>query len=392
MAFSLRVGITVVALIAPEIMIYWAMRQWVAARNVSKKYHSMCIIQFLGWNCFQMSIIEYKWTMTHGFFAAMGGFVLLKDGEEPRTLFIDNIEHQQELESCLRNGDIHITEAEIKDRSKSDILAKAFVIIQTGWFLLQCIARRVEHIPVTKLELVTLAFAALNFLTYALWWEKPFSVNCPYRIRVSEREISLECATKEGGENVPNSTVRNHNIPNAINSMVEVLKLIRKTPRAILDGVSALSKIMGQDFEFRERGKKGVPTFYSGQGRDSTYSQATILGASGVAMLFGAIHCIGWSFEYPSHIEKVLWRISSVSITAAPPLCFAGNVIIQTCYSRLNVSHRLQNWLNPILMLSFTVLYVLSRLALFVLALSSLRSLQYGEYQTVEWTTFIPHI
>lgn len=339
-----------------------------------------------------MSIVEYKWTMTHGFFAAMGGFVLLKDGEQPRTLFIDNIEHQQELESCLRNGDIHITEAEIKDRSKSDILAKAFVIIQTGWFLLQCIARRVVHIPVTKLELVTLAFAALNFLTYALWWEKPFSVDCPYRIRVSEREISLEAATKEGGGNVPNSTVRNHNIADTINFMVEVPKLIRKAPRAILDGISALSKIIGQDFEFRERGKTGVPTFYSGQGRDSTYSQATILGASGVAMLFGAIHCIGWSFEYPSRIEKVLWRISSVSITAAPPLCFAGNVVIQTCYSRLNVSHKLQNLLNPILMLSFTVLYVLSRLALFVLALSSLRSLQYGEYQTVEWTIFIPHI
>ena len=58
-----------------------------------------------------------------------------------------------------------ITEKEIRDKSKGDVLSKSLVILQTGWFIMQCIARAVEHLPVTELELVTVAFATLNFVT-----------------------------------------------------------------------------------------------------------------------------------------------------------------------------------------------------------------------------------
>ena len=40
----------------------------------------------------------------------------------------------------------------------------------------------------------------------------------------------------------------------------------------------------------------------------------------------------------------------------------------------------------------FAVLYVLSRVALLVIAFMSLRSLPPGAYETVHWTTFIPHV
>jgi len=36
-----------------------------------------------------------------------------------------------------------------------------------------------KHVHLTELELVTLAFAALNFVTYGLWWNKPLNVQCP---------------------------------------------------------------------------------------------------------------------------------------------------------------------------------------------------------------------
>ena len=44
------------------------------------------------------------------------------------------------------------TEAEIKDRGKSDWLAKSLVLLQTSWFVMQCIARAHAHLPVTHLE------------------------------------------------------------------------------------------------------------------------------------------------------------------------------------------------------------------------------------------------
>ena len=83
----------------------------------------------------------------------------------------------------MESGQIDISENEIIDRDKSDILSKGPVIAQSGWFILQCIARKVERLSITELGLVTLVFAMLNFVTYGLWWNKPLSVECPYPAR-----------------------------------------------------------------------------------------------------------------------------------------------------------------------------------------------------------------
>ena len=74
------------------------------------------------------------------------------------------------------------TEAEIKDKGKSDWLAKSLVLLQTSWFVMQCIARCIEHLPVTHLKIVTLAYAAMNFVMYIFWWDKPLNVNRPVRV------------------------------------------------------------------------------------------------------------------------------------------------------------------------------------------------------------------
>ena len=66
--------------------------------------------------------------------------------------------------------------------ARGDTLSKGLVIVQTSWFILQCIARRAVGLPITELELVTVAFAALNFVTYALWWNKPLNVVYPMRV------------------------------------------------------------------------------------------------------------------------------------------------------------------------------------------------------------------
>ena len=44
---------------------------------------------------------------------------------------------------------------------------------------MQCIAWAIKHFPVTHLEIVTLAYAAMNFMIYVFWWNKPPNVNWP---------------------------------------------------------------------------------------------------------------------------------------------------------------------------------------------------------------------
>ena len=69
-----------------------------------------------------------------------------------------------------------VTEVEIQDRGKGDALSKGLETVQTSWFILQCIGRAAERLPITELEIARVAFAVLNFGTYVLWWDKPLNV------------------------------------------------------------------------------------------------------------------------------------------------------------------------------------------------------------------------
>ena len=149
------------------------------------------------------------WTTTHGFFLQMGGFVLCKDGVPIQAMSFSKswIDENKEMHEYASNhkdeasvalgikerilaGDIdapRITAVEIKDRSKGDALSKFLVISQTTWFTIQCIARWAARLPVTEFEIITLAYAVLNGITYTLWWNKPQNVGVPVYLEMKQR-------------------------------------------------------------------------------------------------------------------------------------------------------------------------------------------------------------
>ena len=59
---------------------------------------------------------------------------------------------------------------------------------------MQCIARAIKHLPVTHLEIVMLAYAAMNFMIYVFWWNKPLNVNRPVHVfrKLGVKEPTLE--------------------------------------------------------------------------------------------------------------------------------------------------------------------------------------------------------
>ncbi|KAI9464834.1 hypothetical protein F5148DRAFT_947914, partial [Russula earlei] len=75
-----------------------------------------------------------------------------------------------------------VAKEEIEDKSKGDVISKTLVILQTGRFVVQCIARGVQGLPVTDRELVTVAFATLNFVMCMVWWGKPLNVQRGVRV------------------------------------------------------------------------------------------------------------------------------------------------------------------------------------------------------------------
>ncbi|KAF9018821.1 hypothetical protein BDP27DRAFT_1251010, partial [Rhodocollybia butyracea] len=66
-----------------------------------------------------------------------------------------------------------MTEHEVKDRSHSDAFSKFIAVAQTTWLVVQLVARAVEGLPATELEIMTAAFVFMNLLLYFFWWNKP---------------------------------------------------------------------------------------------------------------------------------------------------------------------------------------------------------------------------
>lgn len=90
-----------------------------------------------------------------------------------------------------------ITEDEINDRSKGDALSKGIALLQLTWFIIQVIARAVQGLAITELELTTAALAGLNGIMYFFWWSKPRDVQFPVLIRTKGVEHQLSSTSDD---------------------------------------------------------------------------------------------------------------------------------------------------------------------------------------------------
>ena len=69
-----------------------------------------------------------------------------------------------------------ITTLEINDRSKSDSLAKFLAIMQVGWLAVHVVARTIQHLETTTLEVTTLSFVVCTLGSFIAWYRKPYDV------------------------------------------------------------------------------------------------------------------------------------------------------------------------------------------------------------------------
>ena len=76
-----------------------------------------------------------------------------------------------------------ISKEDILDKNKSDNLSKMISIVQALWMLAQIIGRLIVDLPVTLLEVNTLAHIMCAIIIYILWWDKPKLINEPTKLR-----------------------------------------------------------------------------------------------------------------------------------------------------------------------------------------------------------------
>jgi hypothetical protein len=226
--------------IAPEFVASRAVGEYFEARQTRKVLSS--------------KVEGSEWSLTQAFFLHMGGLAYRSPDED--GVFTTTILTKDAVEKLLESNTRNPSEVPLKfedipkdttiqDKSKSDGLAKSLALLQCVWFISQVLARAIDYLPITTLELGTTAFIGCASVAYGFWFFKPQDVRTPIEIQSNQ----------------------------GLGSMLD-LPVDRVTPDDFLDSVRKPSAFLAFVFS---------------------------------AFFVGGIHCAAWNFLFPTPIEHLLW-------------------------------------------------------------------------------------
>lgn len=361
--FARKLRWAILAVSAPEMLSLFAIMQWNAA-NIS-----VAEMKAIG---------ECNWTVVHAFYANAGGFVLeTKDC----PAFPINAKSIYYLRSTGWIDTPIITRENIWDKSKADLFAKGFAIIQTGWILIQCIARGVQRIAISPLELFTIAFILPTMATAFFWANKPQNVAEPTVIKpdwlIADVLVSAGDAAKEPYVDTPMDFIEK-----------PVWEGWKRRPSLLHFG------------GLHQRPLTRIPNDYSPP--PPTGKEAFFVWV--VSVVHAGIHLIGFAFEFPTNAEAQIWRASSITLLVV--MIFGGGVPVISTQPWFDFSFNLlwiwvidakkSTWIRRNL-IEFVVdfayfIYILARLLLLAEICLSFRSLPGSAYEDIDWTAFLPHL
>ncbi|KAH6911631.1 hypothetical protein BKA70DRAFT_1268226 [Coprinopsis sp. MPI-PUGE-AT-0042] len=238
-----RILLFLLALFMPEVTLTWSVRQWIGARDITKRMNeemermkgekkerargntertegsaeesaeetpclenaseikspaspangSLWVKPLQQWRSRNESKLHepFQWTDTHSQFLQMGGYVFkFKDGHS----YVDMVDlfkssssrnkHAEAMREALLQRQDRVEE--LMDRSKTNLLARTIAYSQMLWFCTNFVGRLAEGLTITKLEVASLAYVAMTLAAYYFWMDKPLDVDCP--IIVAEEE------------------------------------------------------------------------------------------------------------------------------------------------------------------------------------------------------------
>lgn len=117
-----------------------------------------------------------------------------------------------------------------------------------------------------------------------------------------------------------------------------------------------------------------------------------LLCASSIAgTLIGAVHCLAWNFNFSSYAEQIMWRTASLAVVGSRAATLFTALVFED-NARENSFWYIVSLIRSVLFGFASILYPISRVILFVLAVTSLRSLPRSAFDTVNWVELVPHI
>ena len=345
-------------LLAPEFVLLMACGQWTSAQRSVKDMRA------LGYN---------HWSMTHAFYSDSGGFVLKLKEMAPFPLTARQVWY---LVDCGFMELPKISKETIQEKSKADMFTKAIAIVQVGWLVTQCVARAVQKLAVTPLELLTIALVPCSTATYFFWLYKPQDVGMPTILEIDANLSDILSAAgqvaKEPFQDTP-------------------LDFVEGPEAYVLNVYRGRGKIFSWLGSRRPSPLTRIPNDRNPQ-FNAFYERCLL--AVAVAS-FSTLHFLGWNFDFPSRDEQILWRTACA--VAECSLAFHGAV--ETVSYVFDIDYRKRpylqesktTWPGNILFMVPAGLYFLARLALLIGVCLSMRSLPRDAFVSVDWTAVVPH-
>lgn len=351
----------------------------------------------------------YEWTQVHSFYAESGGFYLHVPQEQGYPPYPPFPVNSRAIVYLVEKGYIEIpsktvTVKDIEDKSKADKFAKVVAVIQTTYLILECIARRIQSLAISPLELTTLAFIPCTLATYFMWMDKPLGVNTSTPIYTTTPLSKIladagSLAANKQWRDTPLDFIEDH-------TPMSVLDPSKPQPPAPLKA----GRLVGWNFwarrprfayvgNLRTRPISRIPNDYNVA--PSSYADAVPLWA--LSTFHAVVHLLGWNFIFPSQTELWMWRVCALFMTGILGVGGLGNVRAAKPYDfRFQM---LGVWVKPAFKEGAfwkygmdapgticAILYFIAKIWIIALSWASLRALPQTAYQTVTWTRFWPHV
>jgi len=267
--------------------------------------------------------------------------------------FLDNIQFAAAAKAGLFGGDSgtcmipSIATAEILDRDKSDGLVWILALVQITWLVIQVITRWIQGLPTSQLEISTIALAATSIFIYILFWNVPRDIMFPMYIDVPSHKITPDLIEK-----IHDATVCTN----------------------------------GQFRDLYQLKYRTIDSTYHLRGLGMTTPQVVGISLAGSGFLLGAVHLAAWNFDFPTEMERTLWRTNSLVVMIAP-LFFSVIYLVLNSHLVLNSQPRLQRRV----FVTVSTVYFLSRVLLLVESVRSLYFLPPGAFMAT-WTGNALHV
>ncbi|GJJ06785.1 hypothetical protein Clacol_000981 [Clathrus columnatus] len=450
----IKIRIILVALIAPEVIVMWALRQYMAAKEIIEKHKGL--------------------TMTHAYFSLMGGFVITDQDQNPNHVLVLNSYHQSHDYFRVLLATVTKVDDDIKARLKILITASIEASITANpagdkprrlfkfpgadsvlngmtATLMTEILRMVlesELLQIVSGHEAAIRLLARNMATEGakIAWpimmdeeyenldavgerfqkrlrgrlQSRLRLKLPERLRVIKEALEMDIQDRSKQDSLAKTFAlaqttwfvgqciarRAQHLPL---TEIELMTCAYATLSAIIYffwwykpfrvncPIMLRSGIVPPEAWKVDTSKQDSDlwvkfvTFLVGTLYNDRDSRNFIAQVL-IAAVFGGIHLFAWNYEFPTRVELWLWRVSALSIVGIPLIVLISLIVLE----RLLIGDSTPEWILVLSTMYFlptiVLLYIIARIVILILSIISLRKLPVGTLSNVHWLTFVPHI